>query len=66
MLERLRAVAFTRGVKGDSGPLLGLWILMVGLRYLRKRAGRRDEVVYRGSLEPGQQLLISHQHETHG
>ncbi len=30
MLERLRAVAFDRGVKGESGALLALWILMAG------------------------------------
>ena len=66
MLERLRAVAFDRGVKGESGALLGLWILMAGFRFLRKRAGRTNELVYRGELEPGQQLIITHQTETHG
>ncbi len=66
MLEKLRGVAYDRGVKGDSGALLALWILMAGFRFIRKRAVRTNDLVYRGTLEEGQQLVITHTTETHG
>lgn len=66
MIERLRAVAFDRGVRGDSGALLGVWVLIVGFRFIKKHAGRRNELVYRGELVEGQQLVITHMNETHG
>lgn len=66
MLEKLRSYAFLRGVRGESSVLLGIWVLLVGVRFLKKWIGDEPVVVFREELEAGQQLIITHQHETHG
>lgn len=64
MLNYLRRQGFARGVMGSSRGWLAFWILLTALRMVRKAAGRREEVVYREELRPGERILIRHYRES--
>lgn len=48
-----------RGLRGASGLWLGVWVVSVAYRHLRKMTGP-DPVVIRETIRPGQQLVITH------
>jgi hypothetical protein len=48
-----------KGLLGDSSAWLGVWVAVVGGRWLY-RAAQRKPVVVREVLRPGEQLVISH------
>jgi hypothetical protein len=63
-LDRVHRVAVRRGVFGKSRPWLALAITTWGMRFAR-RAMRRDAIVLRETLAPGESLVISHSTETY-
>jgi hypothetical protein len=48
-----------KGVFGGSTPWTVLWVLIAGVRILRRLLRDKPEVVYSERLEPGQALVIS-------
>jgi hypothetical protein len=48
-----------KGVLGGSGPWTVLWVVIAGVRILRRLLRDEPEVVYSEKLEPGQALVIS-------
>jgi hypothetical protein len=49
----------SKGVLGGSRPWLAVWVVLVGLRVLRRVLRDEPEVVYSEKLEPGETLVIS-------
>jgi hypothetical protein len=49
----------TKGLLGGSRPWLILWLVLFGVRMLRKITGSAPEVVYSEKLEEGETLVIS-------
>jgi len=50
-------------VVGTSRGWLTVWVTIAGLRMLRKVVERKEKVVYREELKPGQTLVIAHGRE---
>jgi len=48
-----------KGVLGGSRPWLAVWVVIAGVRVLRRLLHDEPEVVYSEKLEPGQALVIS-------
>jgi hypothetical protein len=50
-----------KGVFGGSRPWLVLWLVLAGLRVLRRITRDEPELVFSETLDPGQSLVISAQ-----
>jgi hypothetical protein len=48
-----------KGLLGGSRPWLIVWIVLFGVRMLRKFTGSAPEVVYSEKLQEGETLVIS-------
>jgi hypothetical protein len=48
-----------KGLLGGSRPWLIVWLVLFGVRILRKITGSAPEVVYSERLEEGETLVIS-------
>jgi len=48
-----------RGVLGGSRPWLVLWLVVAGLRVLRRITRDEPEIVFSETLDPGQSLVIT-------
>lgn len=59
IFELAEPVARRKGWKGSSGLWLGVYVLSFAYRHLRPRMAR-ETVTIRESIEPGQQLIITH------
>lgn len=59
LVSALETRARQRGLRGNSGAWLAVWVLVVGTRYLRRLAVRQP-VVVREVLAPGERLVITH------
>jgi hypothetical protein len=58
-LAFVRDRGLDRGIAGQ-GHWLAVGLVAGGLRFIIRKARRRDELVYRHVLEPGQKLVITH------
>lgn len=56
----LQRSAFRRFREGSKGPWGAIAASLFGFRMLLKWAKRRDEVVYRGVIKPGQAITVTH------
>lgn len=64
ILSYIQHDAFRRFMKGSRGPWGPLAVAAFGVRMVVKWSRRGGDVVYRGVLEPGQELHIVHGTET--
>jgi hypothetical protein len=48
-----------KGVFGGSRPWLVLWLVLAGLRVLRRIARDEPEIVFSEALDPGETLVIT-------
>jgi hypothetical protein len=48
-----------KGVFGGSGPWLAVWVVIAGVRVLRRLLRDEPEIVYSGTLAPGQTVVVS-------
>jgi hypothetical protein len=56
----LRRTGFRKGVLGTDRRWLALWAGLSALGVLRRFLSRREDVVYRGELQPGESLVVEH------
>ena len=56
----LKRTGFRRGVVGNDRRWLAVWAGVTVAGFVRRRLGRREEVVLQEELEPGQTLVIEH------
>ena len=54
-----------KGVLGSSRPWLWIFVASWGIRRARRAIGSEYELVYRGTLKPGETLNIGHLAETY-
>jgi hypothetical protein len=54
----------TKGLLGGSRPWLVVWLVLFGLKILRRIAGSKPEVVYSEVLGEGETLVISAKNRT--
>jgi hypothetical protein len=65
-LRLVQAHGSRRGVRGDSRGWFWVFVAVWTIRRLRRAIGSEPAVVYRGQLEPGETIEISHLTETYG
>ena len=65
-LRYLQATAWRRGVRGESRRWFWVFVAVWSIRRLRRLVGSEPAVVYRGELQPGDTIEISHLTETYG
>lgn len=57
----VKMTGFRRGVLGGSRSWLALWAALSAAGWLRRKAGRDEQLAYRTELLPGEQLVITHE-----
>lgn len=65
-LRYLQATAWRRGVRGGSRGWFWVSVVVWVTRRVRHAIGSEPAVVYRGELQPGDTIEISHLTETYG
>lgn len=61
MVAALRRAGFRKGVVGGNRAFLVIWMVLGGVRLLKRLSGRGDKVVYCEELAPGERLIITHE-----
>lgn len=61
MAAALRRAGFRKGVLGGNRAFLVIWLVLAGIKLVKRLAGGNDEVVYSEELQPGERLIISHE-----
>jgi hypothetical protein len=56
-----KAVAFRRGVLGGNRTWFNIWVALTAFGWVRRQLTKQDTNVARVRLEPGHQLLITHE-----
>jgi hypothetical protein len=59
MFSYLRRRAAVKGLLGGSRSWLVVWVVLFGLRLLRRITHQKEKVVFSEELKPGQTLVIS-------
>jgi hypothetical protein len=60
VLASWRRLTFQRGVLGGEPRFLALGALVWGLHALRRATQRQTGVLWQGSVEPGEQLVVTY------
>ena len=61
MAAALRRVGFRKGVLGGNRALLVVWMVLTGIKLLKRLGGHEEQVVFSEELKPGEKLLIAHE-----
>ena len=64
VLPYVQRQAIKRFRDGSAGPWGAVAAAAIGLRVMQRLGTRREEVVYREVLKPGQELVVTHRPET--
>jgi hypothetical protein len=65
-LRILQSRGMRQGVRGGSRGWFWVYVAVWGTRRLRRAIGSEPAIVYRGELQPGDTIEISHLTETYG
>ena len=64
-LRYLQTRSVNKGILGASSTWFWIGVITWGIRFARRTFGSHYELVYRGTLRPGEAVQIAHKAETY-